>query len=57
MKEESLVIDLSGTITNSRAHTCKVTKRIDEGEMYRNIVSFIIVYRAWHCVLDIVGVQ
>ena len=57
MKEESLVIDLSGTITNSRAHTCKVTKRIDEGEMYRNILSFIIVYRAWHCVLDMVGVQ
>lgn len=32
--------------TNPIAHTCKMTKHFEEGEMYRNILSFIINYRA-----------
>lgn len=32
--------------TNPIAHKCKMTKQFIEGKMNRNILSFIIVYRA-----------
>lgn len=47
MDEEGILSYRLGRVnTNPIAHTCEMTKQFEEGEMYRNSLSFIIVYRA-----------